>query len=333
MEDFKTSGTFSDFCKQHDLDYERARAFCRYHGIVFKKITVPGMAPQNALSIEEEDRVLGGLKRIDARKGKETGKKATVISFINQKGGVGKTTSAINVGAALSLEGFSVLVVDCDPQATLTITMFEREQNPCILDVLKGNTEAKKAIMKCEKFDIIPANISMSDADIVLNQELSREYLLKEAVKDLGYDFILVDAPPALSILSINALVASDYVVFPVKAEGMSIMGLNQLFSIFKKVKKSINKDIEILGVLITDDNGNTNVSKESKDALSGLFGNQLFSSVIRHNSHLAEAAGSKQDIFSFKSDSNGAHDYKTLTIEMLKKIFKADEELKEGVV
>lgn len=319
--------SLKDFCEEMNLKYERVRSVIKYDNLPTLTIKKPGRPPERALAEETENYIIAKLARIDARKGTLTSAISIIISFINQKGGVAKTTSAVNVCAALAMEGYSVLLVDCDPQASTTQYMFGEELNPALMNVLHDNVPIKNIIRKCEKFDVVPANLGMANADLMLSQEISREFLLKNALEGLNYDYIILDGPPSLGLLSLNALTASDYVVFPLMPDGMSLFGLNQLLNIINAVKGKINKNLKTLGVVVTRFKGNTNVAKESDEFILKHFGDTYFKTKIRENVKLSECVLHRKDIFSYDPSCNGAEDYKALTQEILERIAK-DREL-----
>jgi chromosome partitioning protein len=318
----KITRSITTFCEETGLNYERVKSYLKYHGIKPEKIKEHGRPPVNALTVEVENQVISHLAVIDARKGRNKNKTKT-IAVINQKGGVGKTTSTINLAAGLALEGYSVCVVDADCQASVTISLFGKEvgDGMSVMDAMTGSKKGRDIIKKYEKFDVLPANISMSNADIILNQEVGREYLLRDVIEQMSYDYVIIDAPPTLGLMSINAMVGSDYVLFPMKAEGLSLMGLNQLINVYKMIKKKANPNVNILGAFFADHHGGTNLSEGATEYIGSVFKDKQFKTTIRHNVKVAEAPQFHKDIFSHDPSSNGAVDYKALTNEVLVRI------------
>lgn len=245
-----------------------------------------------------------------------------VIALVNQKGGVGKTTSTINIGAGLAKKGKRVLLVDLDPQGNLTYSLGIKadEVNPTVYQVMKDEATAKDAIIKGE-FDVIPANIQLSGAELELSSVAGRELILKEALEPLlpDYDYILIDAPPALNMLTINALTACQEVFIPLQAEYLSLNGMLQLTNTVALVSKRLNNDLKITGVIATLYDARKNLNREVIEAIQERFKDSLFKTYIRDNIALAEAPSYGKDIFSYQPNSNGASDYLQLVDEIIK--------------
>lgn len=245
-----------------------------------------------------------------------------VIALVNQKGGVGKTTSTINIGAGLAKKGKRVLLVDLDPQGNLTYSLGIKadEVSPTIYQVMKDEATAKDAIIKGE-FDVIPANIQLSGAELELSSVAGRELILKEALEPLlpDYDYILIDAPPALNMLTINALTACQEVFIPLQAEYLSLNGMLQLTNTVALVSKRLNNDLKITGVIATLYDARKNLNREVIEAIQERFKDSLFKTYIRDNIALAEAPSYGKDIFSYQPNSNGANDYLKLVDEIIK--------------
>ncbi len=245
-----------------------------------------------------------------------------VIALVNQKGGVGKTTSTINIGAGLAKKGKRVLLVDLDPQGNLTYSLGIKadEVSPTIYQVMKDEATAKDAIIKGE-FDVIPANIQLSGAELELSSVAGRELILKEALEPLlpDYDYILIDAPPALNMLTINALTACQEVFIPLQAEYLSLNGMLQLTNTVALVSKRLNNDLKITGVIATLYDARKNLNREVIEAIQERFKDSLFKTYIRDNIALAEAPSYGKDIFSYQPNSNGASDYLKLVDEIIK--------------
>lgn len=245
-----------------------------------------------------------------------------VIALVNQKGGVGKTTSTINIGAGLAKKGKRVLLVDLDPQGNLTYSLGIKadEVSPTIYQVMKDEATAKDAIIKGE-FDVIPANIQLSGAELELSSVAGRELILKEALEPLlpDYDYILIDAPPALNMLTINALTACQEVFIPLQAEYLSLNGMLQLTNTVALVSKRLNNELKITGVIATLYDARKNLNREVIEAIQERFKDSLFKTYIRDNIALAEAPSYGKDIFSYQPNSNGASDYLKLVDEIIK--------------
>ena len=313
--------TIKEFCEEEKLNYERVRSILRYHKLM-KKLKYegrPGTAPQRVLNSETEDFVMKKISEMDSRKSKNNNKPIN-ICLINQKGGVGKTTSAVSLAANLSLRGYSVCLFDCDPQGSSTMWSTGQEPEYCLIDVLKGTKKVEDVIIKSEKFDVVPATLAMDGADIQLFQELDRHSLLKEAISNINYDFIIFDGPPSLTILSTNALIASDWVLIPLEASGLSLVGIRTLFNTINKVKRK-NRDLEILGTFFTRYENNKNLAKSASEYFEKKLSKYVMTSNIRKCSKLEAAPSHYQDIYSYDPTSNGAEDYKAFTSEILNKL------------
>lgn len=246
------------------------------------------------------------------------------IAFINQKGGTGKTTSALNVGAALARDGYKVLLIDIDPQGNLTTSagLAELAENePTVYEVLKGSDINKAIRSKKGAYDILPTDIRLSGADIELSAIAGRDYILKEAIESLKveYDYILIDCPPSLSVITLMGLTASDSVIIPVQAQYLALKGMAQLIDTIKLVKKRMNTGLEIAGVLLTMYDGRKNLDREILENVKAAFPSKVFNTTISNNVALAEAPGFGMDIYEYKPDSKGALQYEQLTDEIIK--------------
>jgi chromosome partitioning protein len=249
-------------------------------------------------------------------------KLARVIALLNQKGGVGKTTTAINLGAYLAKAGKSVLVVDFDPQGNATSGLgYDKQTAPLTsYDVLNDPKLASKAVFETAIPDlfILPANATLASAEIELVDKERREYSLKEALKNMTHDYILIDCPPALGLLTVNALTAADELLIPVQAEYYALEGLSQLLSVMQKVKQGLNTKLELLGVVITMYDSRTSLSEQVHDELKKHFHNKLFKTVIPRNVKLAEAPSHGKPVSEHDKWSKGARAYKQLSKEIL---------------
>lgn len=243
------------------------------------------------------------------------------IAFTNQKGGVGKTTSTINVGAGLAREGFQVLLVDLDPQANLTYSLrlsSNRLENS-IYEVLKGDIEADDAIISHNNFDIMPSSIDLSGAEMEFANEPAREMMLKNKLSTLSkdYDYILIDCPPNLGLLTLNAFTAVKELFIVLQSEYLALHGLSKLMDVIQIVKERLNPEIEISGIICTLFDGRKNLNNEVVDHIKDYFGDKVFDTLIRDNVALAEAPSHHKTIFEYAPNSHGAKDYKALAQEI----------------
>ena len=246
-----------------------------------------------------------------------------VITVINQKGGVGKTTTAQNIGAGLMQKGYKVLFIDLDGQSNLTYCFNCLNQLITSLEVLTKQVPASKAIRHTKQGDIIPATINLVGADSLIT-EIGKEYRLKEAITPLRkkYDYIIIDTPPALSILTINALTASDKVIIPVQADTYSLQGLGGVADTIGTVKQYCNPNLTISGVLITRYNGRTVLTRDITEYLEQVaegLNTKVFNTKIREGIAVKEAQTMQQDLFSYAPKSNAAADYSAFLEELLK--------------
>lgn len=252
---------------------------------------------------------------------------STVISFLNNKGGVAKTTSTINIGAALNQLGYKVLLVDLDAQASLTQSLgFSSELDKTVYEALIGNIKASEAILqKKDGFDVIPAQLDLSMVEIELAGEISRESILKDILSPIkdNYDFILLDCSPAIGLLTMNALVASDKIIIPILSEYLAIKGMNKLLGFADKIKHKLNPELNIAGLLLTRFSARKNLSQMVEQTLRENFGTSVLKNAIRENISLAEAPTSGLDIFDYAPKSAGASDYLAVCNELLNEQFK----------
>jgi len=249
------------------------------------------------------------------------------IAFTNQKGGVGKTTTAANLGAALADMGHKVVLVDIDPQGNLTVSCGVRahELETTIYEVLKEQATISDVLIQVDRPNgtlyLVPANLTLSAAETELSAKPGREYLLKEALQELDQrcDFILIDCPPSLGLLTINALAAADSYIVPLASEFLALYGTSQLMQIVGVVKKRLNPQLEMTGVVITQFDGRKVHCRQIVEQIQEHFGDKVFNTIIRSNVSLTEAPSFGQDIFNYKLKSPGAEDYKALAEELLK--------------
>lgn len=251
---------------------------------------------------------------------------AHVISIINNKGGTGKTTTVLNLGAALAKKK-RVLLVDLDSQCNLT-SAFGLDSNELgVGDLLVGNVSLNEVVKKNGNLSIIPSSEKLLDFEFQLNNEPGREYMLREQlekVKD-DFDFIIVDCPPSLGTLSTNSLVAANHFIVPMQAENFAFIGLDRIMLISEKVKKRMNPDLDLAGILFVKLSPRTKFSQAVIQSLSDNqnFKGKLFNTYIRQDISLMESGAFKQNVFDYAPNSRGADDYLDLAKEILKKYGK----------
>jgi chromosome partitioning protein len=247
-----------------------------------------------------------------------------IIALVNQKGGVGKTTSTKNIGAGLASLGYAVLLIDLDPQANLTYSLGIQAHNfnRTVYEVLKEEIPASDAILYKNGLYIIPSSINLSSAEIELSGTAGRELLLKEGLGDIAkdYDYILIDCPPSFGLLTLNALTTAKEVFIPLQTEFLALQGMTKLLDTVNIIKKRLNTGLEITGIIGTRYDSRKNLNREIIDNIKEHFGDKLFNTMIRDNIALAEAPSFGQDIFTYKRDSYGAEDYLNLCKEIIKR-------------
>lgn len=256
-----------------------------------------------------------------------------VIGVVNQKGGVGKTTTSVNLGAALAEQGKKILLVDMDAQSNLTTHLglgpkedpssIEENTGPefTVYDVLKGNKGLDSVIIsRSANLDIVPSSLLLSAADLELGGKVGRELILKRALDQVRdrYDIVVIDCPPALGLLSLNALAASDKIIVPVQSEYLALHGVRQLLDTIDQVKNIYNPGLIVGGVLICLHDNRKRLARAVSDTIRAFFGDLVFDTVIRSNVALAEAPASGQNIFEYAPRSSGAEDYGALAKEVL---------------
>jgi chromosome partitioning protein len=244
-----------------------------------------------------------------------------VLSISNHKGGVGKTTSAINIGAGLNKLGKKVLLIDLDPQANLSQSLGLTNQDKTIYGALKGDYKLEP-IMVLKGLDVIPSTLDLSGAEIELSSEPGREYILKELIEDIrnDYDYIIIDSPPSLGLLTINSFTAADEILIPLQAQFLAMQGLAKLVEVVEKIKSRLNKELKMGGVFITQYDGRKVLNRDVVETINAHFKSEVFKTKIRDNIALAEAPAQGLDIFRYNAKSNGAEDYMDLAQEIIKR-------------
>lgn len=250
---------------------------------------------------------------------------AKIISIANQKGGVGKTTTTINLGACLNAAGKRVLIVDIDPQGNATSGLGVKKADVAkdIYDVLISELPVKAATYHTKRInlDVVPATIQLAGAEVELTSQMAREQRLQAGLKSVvaNYDYILVDCPPSLGQLSINAFTASDSIIIPVQSEYYALEGLSQLLNTIRLVQRHFNADLGIEGVLLTMYDARTNLGAEVIDEVRKTFGDRVYKTVIPRITRLAEAPSYGLAIIDYDPKSRGAQVYRALAKEVIK--------------
>ncbi|AIJ33514.1 MULTISPECIES: ParA family protein [Corynebacterium] len=252
---------------------------------------------------------------------------ATVLSMVNQKGGVGKTTSTINLGACLAEQGRKVLLVDLDPQGALSagLGVSHDEEQVTVYDLLFDNTASIHAAIKHSNvsgLDLVPANIDLSAAEIQLVNEVGREHTLARALRPVRneYDIIIIDCGPSLGLLTVNALACSHGVIIPMECEYFSLRGLALLTDTVEKVRDRINFDLDIVGILVTMFDRRTTHAREVMDRVVEVFGERVFDTVITRTVRFPETSVAGEPIITWAPRSQGAEQYRNLARELLER-------------
>ncbi len=247
------------------------------------------------------------------------------VVIANQKGGVGKTTTSINLAASVAAMEYSVLVVDIDPQSNASsgLGIDVNEVETSIYEVLLGDGDIEKAIVKTSLnyLDVLPAAPRLVGAEIEMVNMIAREHKLKQELDKIRdkYQYIFIDCPPSLNMLTVNSFTAADSVLIPIQCEYFALEGLTQLLNTIHLVQKSLNKKLDIEGVLLTMYDARLNLSKMVKDEVDKYFGDKVYKSVINRNVRLGEAPSYGEPIISFDIQSIGAQNYMTLAEEFLR--------------
>ncbi len=245
-----------------------------------------------------------------------------IISLLNHKGGVGKTTSAINIGAGMVELGKRVLLLDLDPQANLTLSLGITRQPVTIYEAMRGESDLQPVQVK-PNLDVVTSNLDLSGAEMELINEAGREYILRELLSPLRetYDYIIIDCPPSLGLLTLNALTSSDYVVIPLQTEFLAMQGLAKIKQVIQKVRLRLNKHLDIGGVLPTMYDARKVLNRDVVETIKKHFGELVFNTYVRDNVSLAEAPAQRKDIFAYSPGSSGADDYLNICKEIIERI------------
>ena len=248
---------------------------------------------------------------------------AKTIAIVNQKGGVGKTTTCVNLVSVLTAAGKRVLLCDFDPQANATSGMgVDKSLSKGVYDVVINGADAKSCVVKTRWGDVLPASKSLAGAGIEMIGRDKREYLLRDAIAPLreDYDFIFIDCPPSLELLTLNALCAADAILVPVQSEYFALEGLSDLMGTVRIIKRSLNPALELEGVLLTMHDGRTNLAVQVAEEVKRYFPGKVYATVIPRNVRLSEAPSHGKPINHYDRTSRGAEAYGALAREFLKK-------------
>ena len=246
-----------------------------------------------------------------------------IISVSNQKGGVGKTTCAVNIGAGLVRLRQSVLLIDLDPQAHLTYSLGIQADNldRTVYDLLKGQASVEDILIDREQLKIVPASLTLSGASLELSNVAGREVLLREALESLkGFDWVLIDCPPSLGLLTLNAFTSAHEVYIPLQAEFLAMQGMSKLLRAIEIVKKRLNQRLRVTGIIATRFDARRRLNREVLSKIRERFGSTVFDTIIRENIALAEAPSYGKTIYDYSPNSYGAEDFMRLSHEIIQR-------------
>lgn len=262
----------------------------------------------------------------DSVKRKSPDKPCKIIAILNQKGGVGKSTTAINLSAALGLKKHKVLIIDFDPQGNSTsgIGIEKNDLETCVYDCILNDASVKENIhnTSAQNVFIIPSTIQLAGAEIELVSSMAREQRLVEVLSDVKdeFDYIFIDCPPSLGLLTINALTAAEGVLIPIQCEYYALEGVSKLVESIKMVKSRINRDLDVFGILMTMYDKRTSLSKQVVDEVRNYFGDKVFKTLIPRTVKIAEAPSYGQSIHDYAPFNKGSQAYKDLAKEVIKR-------------
>ena len=250
-----------------------------------------------------------------------------IVAIANQKGGVGKTTTSINLAASFALKGMQVLLIDLDPQGNSSLSFLDSRQieNGAFELFTDSNASWDSLCYSThvENLAIVPAKVNLAKLEAALSGDFDAAFRLRDLLSEVRkeFDIILFDTPPALGLITVNALVAADFVLIPIQSSYFALEGADDLLETVEKVRKRLNPDLSILGVLVTLFDQRTSISKDVAAHIRKVFGGKTFETVISRSVRLEEAPANKQPIFSYSPKSSGAFEYAELTEEVLKRI------------
>lgn len=261
---------------------------------------------------------------------------AKIISIANQKGGVGKTTTSINLSASIAAAENKTLLIDIDPQANSTSGLGFSKDSASIYEILIGAEKAENCIIKTDMphLDVIPANINLVGAEVEMVDMDNREALLKMALEPLHqkYDYVFIDCPPSLGVLTLNAFTASNSVLIPVQTEYFALEGLGQLLNTINIVKKHFNKDLYIEGVLLTMYDGRLRLSNQVVEEVKKYFGEKVFETLIHRNVRISEAPSHAKPVILYDAVSTGSRNYMALATELINRSKQIEQKVEEKI-